>query len=327
MIVVALLAVAVLGGCGAGAQHPPAGESTRTPTAAVTITGRAPAALATAAPAVSGPLVLDGAHDLIFYGVTFRGAGSGWGDASAVIYIQGATHDITFKDCTVETNQDGAGNGVKIVDTGKELHDITFDRCTFKYQPRMAFECIGREKPGATGYQRVDIKNCTFEASAGEAISYDDGHGGTAGDCVVSGNTVKGAGVGTRYRYGQVFEINGTRNMTVRDNFFGAGRDGIMNLQGRDSRPVHWTFSGNVIDGTSVVDGVQPHNQLFACTNVRGGATFSDRIVNGAAYATGEWGYFRNCDGMDFSASTVSGAQRVPSTSYRRQCTNMHWPK
>ena len=53
---------------------------------------------------------------------------------------------------------------------------------------------------------------------------------------MISGNLVKGAGVGTRYKYGKVFEINGTHNMTVTGNTFYAGRDGILNLQMRDTR-------------------------------------------------------------------------------------------
>ena len=129
------------------------------------------------------------------------------------------------------------------------MHDITFKNCTFKYQPRMGFECIGREAGSATGYRRIDLIDCTFEASAGEAISYDD-ENGTAGHCKVSGNLVKGAGVGSKYQYGKVFEINGTHDMTVTGNTFYAGRDGILNFQMRDTRACGWVFSDNVVDAT-----------------------------------------------------------------------------
>ena len=126
-----------------------------------------------------------------------------WGAASGVIYIEGASHNITFKDCVIGTNQDGVGNGVKIVDSGKGMHDITFDHCTFKYQPRMGFECIGRANPaeggtGGQGYRRIDVLNCTFRPSAGQAISYDDDYSDAkpAGYCTVAGNRVLRAGVG-----------------------------------------------------------------------------------------------------------------------------------
>ena len=91
----------------------------------------------------------------------------------------------------IATNQDGVGNGVKVIDDGAGLHDITFRDCTFKYQPRMGFECIGRASGSRTGYRRVNLIGCTFEPSAGEAISYDDNNG-TAGRCRVEGNLVKG---------------------------------------------------------------------------------------------------------------------------------------
>jgi hypothetical protein len=282
----------------------------------------------------SGPLTLDGAHDLVYQNVTFSGSGSGYAEASGLIVISGASYNITFRNCVFNTNQDGVGNGVKIIDSGRGLHDITFEGCTFKYQPRMAFECIGRSNPneggtGGQGFQRVNIKNCYFVASAGEAISYDDDYSGVkpAGDCVVSGNHVEGAGVGTSYEYGRVFENNGVHNMTVTNNYFGAGRDGIMNIQGRDSGPLNMVSSGNVFDATDVPSGVGSlSNQVFCMVNVRGGAVFDDTIINGSGYSSDSWGYFNGCNGVDFRASSVSGAPSVPNPGYVQSCTNMLWP-
>jgi len=201
------------------------------------------AVIAISRPESSGPLILEDAHDLEYDNVVFSGSGSGEGDDSGLIYITGASHDITFRDCVIKTNQDGVGNGVKILDTGRGMHDITFEDCTFEYQPRMGFEVNGRAHPseGGTGgrsYYNVNLIDCTFEASAGEAISYDDsteGRAGRAGRCTVSGNLVKGAGVGTRYEFGKVFEINGNHDMVVTGNTFYAGRDGILNLHMRDA--------------------------------------------------------------------------------------------
>ena len=194
----------------------------------------------------SGPLNLNDAHDLVYENVDFEGRGSGYGDDSGLIHITGASYNITFRNCTIGTNQDGVGNGVKLLDSGRGMHDITFENCTFKYQPRMGIEVNGRADPseGGTGgksYYNVNVRNCTFEASAGEAISYDDntaGKANRAGLCTVSGNLVKGAGVGTTYQYGQVFEINGNHDMVVTGNTFYAGRDGILNFQMHDTNGV-----------------------------------------------------------------------------------------
>ena len=259
---------------------------------------------------VSGPLNLDGAHDLVYEGIDFRGRGSGWGDASGLIYIQGASHNITFKDCIVRTNRDGVGNGVKIVDTGAGMHDIVFEDCTFEHQPRMGFECIGRAVGSSIGYRRVDLIDCTFAASAGQAISYDDASG-TAGLCTVSGTLVKGAGVGTTYQYGKVFEINGTHDMTVTGNTFYAGRDGILNLQMHDSEPCGWVFSGNVVDASRIASGIEVSSiaQPVHAENVYGGMFTDNRIINLDAWNIA---YISGCHNMDWRTTEWLGPNNVP---------------
>ena len=268
---------------------------------------------------VLGPLNLTNAHDLVFENVHFQGRGSGYGDSSGLVFISGASHNITFRNCTIGTNQDGVGNGVKIHDTGHGMHDITFDRCTFKYQPRMGIEVNGRADPseGGTGgksYYNINITNCTFEAGAGQAISYDDntaGKANRAGTCTVSGNLVKGAGVGSSYRYGRVFEINGTHDMIVTGNTFYAGRDGILNLNMHDTAPCGWVFSNNVVDAThiapgiTVIDGANP----VLIGGVYGGRFAGNTITNGHS---GTIAWITGCHNMDWRTTRWLGPQNVP---------------
>ena len=267
-----------------------------------------------------GPVSLHNVHNRVYDGYSFEGRGNGWGDSSGVIRISGSSHDLLFKNCVIGTNQDGVGNGVKIVDSGAGMHDITFRNCTIKYQPRMGFECIGREVGSRTGYRRVNLINCTFEASAGEAISYDDDNG-TAGNCRVSGNLVKGGGVGTKYQYGQVFEINGTHNMTVTGNTFRAGRDGIMNLQMRDTRASGWVFTSNIVDARKVAKGVTVSDtaQPICAHSVYGGKFSRNRVYNHEAWNVA---YFSDCHDMDWRGTAWLGPN---STPYRTECTGMRF--
>jgi len=268
---------------------------------------------------VSGPLNLNNAHDLVYDSVDFEGKGSGWGDASGLIYIQGASYNITFKNCVIGTNQDGVGNGVKLVDTGAGMHDITFDHCTFKYQPRMGFEVNGRadRSEGGTGgksYNNINVTNCTFEASAGEAISYDDdtaGKANRAGTCTVSGNLVKGAGVGNTYQYGQVFEINGNHDMIVTGNTFYAGRDGILNLHMRDTAACGWVFSNNVVDATKVATGITVSGiaQPLYADSVYGGTFAGNTITNLDSWNIA---YITDCHNMDWRTTKWLGPDNLP---------------
>jgi hypothetical protein len=275
-----------------------------------------------------GFLYLDDGHDLLYENLRFTGNGYGSGDGGALVFLinYSPVYNIVFRNCIFETNAEGTGNGVKLFDRGGgTMSDITFDHCHFEYQPRMALEILGRATEfgiGGQGYLRINTTDCTFDASAGQALSYDDSSN-TAGYCTVSGNVIEGAGVGSTYAYGRVFELNKVHNMTVTDNFFGAGRDGIMNLQGDGVNTEGWTFSGNVIDGSHVPPGVTiGGNQPYCCENVMGGDTFSDTIITGSYQNS--WGYFANCNGMDFTGSTLSGSSNPPYSGGTN--TNMVWP-
>jgi hypothetical protein len=314
---------------------------TPTPTPVVTVTPAPtpPTTSSAAGPAPgtvftkSGPLHLTSGQNLVYNGVEFSGDGYGSGDWGAVVFLegQGQLSNITFRNCIINTNTDGSGNGIKVVDLGGgRVRDITFDHCLIRYQPRMGAEINGRaieNGVGGQGYLRVNITNSRFEASAGEAISYDSNPGDLSGQSVVSGNYVEGAGVGTKYQYGKVFEINGTHNMTVTNNYFGAGRDGILNLQGRDSQAEGWKFSGNTYDAKHIPAGVSPSHELGYFQNITGGATFADRFINGGSYPSSTWGYMTGCRNVDFGASTVSGAPAALPSGYLANSSSITWPK
>lgn len=300
-----------------------------TPTPTTSAVGPAPGTVFTQ----SGPLHLTSGQNLVYNGVEFSGDGYGSGDWGALVFLegQGQLSNITFRNCIINTNTDGSGNGIKVVDLGGgRVHDITFDHCLIRYQPRMGAEINGRAIEngiGGQGYLRVNITNSRFEASAGEAISYDSNPGDLSGQSVVSGNYVDGAGVGAKYQYGKVFEINGTHNMTVTNNYFGAGRDGILNLQGRDAQAEGWKFAGNTYDAKHVPAGVSPAHELGYFQNIAGGATFADRFVNGGSYTSSTWAYMTGCRNVDFGASTVSGAPAALPSGYMASSSGITWPK
>jgi hypothetical protein len=219
------------------------------------------------------------------------------------------------------------------VDTGRGMRDITFDNCTFKYQPRMGFECIGRSNPaaggtGGRGYQRINVLNCTFKASAGQAISYDDDYSAvaSAGHCIVANNRIEGAGKGDTYQYGSVIENNGVHDMTWKDNYFGAGRDSIVNVSGRDDEPLNMVSVGNVYDGTFVADGITPRNQVMVIRDVPGGVSFSDRIINDPGHYSSVWAHLEDCTGIDFGASVVENIAGPPSEVYGSGNSDIIWP-
>lgn len=293
-------------------------------------------------------------HDVMFSYVDFEGSGDYYKDSSGLVLIAayswkgvyGATYNITFSHCTIGTNQDGIGNGVKILDGGMHIHHVLFDNCTIKYQPRMGIEVLGRESPdeqgtGNKGYEHIDITNSYFEASAGEAISYDDDFSENAnragslteeGNLLVKGNHVEGAGVGTLYAYGQVIENNGVRGVKWENNYFGAGRDGIVNIQGRDQvTPMNMKAIGNTYDSTHLPAGVivTGDHQVFGAHDIAGGVTFSDTIINDSDLYSSVWAYFFNVHGMDFSGSRVTGITGAASAYYTSPGNNSSgfiWP-
>ena len=249
-------------------------------------------------------VISSGTHDKTYDNVTFTGGGSGNPNSSGVIEISGDVHNITFVNCTIEPNADGVGNGVKIVDSGGSVHDVTFRNCHFMSQPRMGFECINRPGVRDAGYQRINLIDCTFDPQGSEAISYDDDSAGAAGNCVLQGNVVKGAGINPAFPWGQALEIGGPRHMIVTGNTFSAGRGDVWNLRMPVASDCGWVFSDNVIDATAMLQPVpmDPEANCIVMIGVHGGV-FSGNVITSASPGGGV-AWMDDCHGMDWRTST-----------------------
>jgi len=313
----------------------PVPTPTPTPTVTPTPTPTPPQTWAGAGPAPGtvfkdvGALILRGTtagdNNRTYDGYRFTGPSYNNDIENGVITLAAGVHSVTFRNCWINTNTI-AGNGVLVADSGRGSYDITFDHCYFAYQPRMGFECIERpSSPYLTGYQRINITNCYFEAQGSEAISYDDaapGNASPAGNCTISGNVVLGAGLNSAYGWRRLFELNRVRNMTVTNNWFGPGTDGMTNLRQTlgDPSPANWTFSGNTWDATAYLPGVTygstgvPHPTLWYMYGLQGGLTVADTLIASASpYSTGSWAYLDTVSNADFSGSTIHGC---PANGY-----------
>jgi hypothetical protein len=254
----------------------------------------------------SGALVLNGVHDKEWDGVTFDGAGQGGSDSSGVIMVGSGCYNLVFKNCVIMPNRDGVGDGVKVL--GGDVHDITFDTCHFMTQPRMGFEANGRS---GSGYQRVNLINCTFEVQGSEAVSYDDDTGG-AGDCVISGNLIKGGGSTTQFSWGQGFELNNVGSggqMTVTNNTIWACRGDCFNFNGTPGNS-NWVVTGNVIDTTKGSISMPSDSNPVYANNVTGGVFHDNIIINSKSWTVA---YLSGCHNMDWTGTQWEGPNNTPN--------------
>jgi hypothetical protein len=271
---------------------------------------------------ISHLVLASGTHDVLYENVSFTGGGDGNPDSSGVIEIPGTAYRITFRNCVIASNTDGAGNGVKIVDRGGTVHDITFEGCHFMSQPRMGFECINRPGTRNAGYRAVNLINCTFEPQGAEAISYDDDSAGKAGNSLIQGCTVKGAGLNPDYPWGQGMEINGPTNMTVRNNRFYACRGDIWNLRMQVDSPCGWEFSDNVIDAATKYQSVPMDSDAgcIAASNITGGVFARNSVTSSAPGGGVTW--LNDCHDMDWRTTTWYDARgSVYSTPFQVDCS------
>ena len=152
---------------------------------------------------------------------------------------------------------------------------------------------------------------CTFDASAGEAIALDSNIGDKSGNCMVSGNVVQGAGVGTQYQYGQVFEINGTHNVTVTGDTFAPVR---RHAQSPDARHVRHRLGlleqrrrrDQVPAGVTVTNIAEP----VVAFNVYGGTFAGNTVTNQDSWNVA---YISGCHNMDWRTTRWLGPSNVPT--------------
>ena len=251
-------------------------------------------------------VVPSGTQNVVYENCTFTGGVANAGDYSGVLTLTNPCHDIIFRDCIIMPGPADA-NGVKIVDQGHTIYNVKFERCTFKTQPRMGFECISRGSSSA-GYQRIDLVDCTFEVQGSEIVSYDGP--AAAGNCLVSGNTLKGGGM--RYNSGGMgggLEINGPTKMTVVRNRIYACSNNLLNLQmSQDdgyTGDCGWVVTDNLIDA-SISSGPQSvGSDVISGINVRGGVFARNTVKSGPE--TGKCIALSGCRNMDWRTTTFIG--------------------
>jgi hypothetical protein len=228
-----------------------------------------------------------GASHTTFRRVTFVGGGgmSSGEDQGVIRFSAGrAASYIAFVGCTIGANS-ANGNGVSIVDNGwsSATYDhLTWTRCRFLGSPRMDFECIQRAgggHPVTTGYRHIDLRDCVFEPSGSEAISFDSPFG-NAGHSTISGCTIKGAGKDPAQQFGQGIEYNGTTAMRFIGNTVYRCRSAMINHQGHLGTTTGTVFRGNTFDATKSFISPVPSArvQVIYLANVTG-VTFADNVV------------------------------------------------
>ncbi len=202
---------------------------------------------------------VNGTRDVLFERVTFVGGGGSSDaliDSGVIRFHEGRRASfITFRACTIGRNS-ANGNGVILVDRGRPdatYHDIVFERCHFLASPRMSFEAIQRpsgDEAITTGYHGIDLIANLFEPAGSQAISYDADEG-LAGDSLVSGNVIMGAGTNAAYPWGAGVEFNGVEAMRFVNNKVYRCRGSMINHQGYARAVSNNTFSNNVFDSTT----------------------------------------------------------------------------
>jgi len=252
-----------------------------------------------------------GATDSLFDHVTFVGGGPmSSDDDQGVIRLAGGrgASFITFRSCTIGANS-ADGNGVSIVDSGwsgATYHDISWQDCHFLGSPRMTFECIeyldGRHTQ-TTGYYNIDLRDCLFEPSGSQTISY-GGKGSFSGRSTISGCTIKGAGWNSAYPWGQGVEFNGVVGMQFTGNTVDRCRGSMINHQGYAGTTTANVFSGNTFDGTTSHISAAPTATTTCITYINvTGSRFDDNLVK--SNAGGQLVYLSGSSGNTFSGDTL----------------------
>ena len=241
-------------------------------------------------------LATDGLSHRYYYKCTFSGGSS----TSAVLSFQGTTSNVVFDSCTIATG--GGWNGVSINDANGRIHDISFRGCLFKAQTRMGLECTSRPTSAATQYAHIDIIGCTFEPQGNEAVSYDGGD--AAGDCLVSGNLIEGAGNVASQEWGAGLEINGPSDFTVTGNTIWQTRNSAFNFQRHVTAPSGWVVSGNLLDASHHYQATpqSSSSQQVLALNVYGGSFPGNTVISAAP--GGGVGYLSGSQNMNWKTTS-----------------------
>jgi hypothetical protein len=240
--------------------------------------------------------VSENLSNVYYYDCTFTGGSA----TQAVLTIRGTSHNLIFDRCTIASG--GGWNGITVNDSYGRVHDITFRRSVVKPQGRMGFECTSRPTSATTQYRRIDLIECTFEPQGNQAISYDGGP--QAGECMIRGNVVRGAGNDPAQPFGAAIEINGPSAMKVTNNVIYQCRDSMLNLQRHVSEPSGWVFTDNVFDASTRLQKtpMDAYSQVVLAFSVYGGTFARNTIISSAP--GGGVAYLSNSHDMDWRTST-----------------------
>jgi hypothetical protein len=216
---------------------------------------------------------------------------------------------VTFEDITAAPIP--ATNAISIVDNGTgDVANITIKDWHVLGGGRMGLECISSPNSATHGVQNLTLLNGVIEPVGAEAISLCGGAG--AGNFVVDGLIIKGAGNGTTYPWKQGFELNAPVNVNISNvTIYRCGGVGF-NLNGMNPKVTppakgvaqHWIFTNCIVDWRTSYISQLPGTALVMA-NAMVGAVWDNCDFYTADLTNGIW--LSNCQNNDFSTSRVHG--------------------
>ncbi|NLE23314.1 MAG: hypothetical protein GX624_11145 [Actinobacteria bacterium] len=246
----------------------------------------------------------------VYENIIFKGGSS----TTGVLHINYNLHDVVLRNCIIDT---GPQNGWTInTNDSVSVYNIRVEGLTIRPQPRMGLEFTDRTYSGRStnNWRYLTLNNVTVEPSGSEAVSFCSTAMGnaytTVKDMVIEGS-------GTRpdlYSWGQGFEINKAKGITVDGLTIRQTRGSAFNLQGPSSSTnMMWKFT-RVNADMSVRDSQQTQSmsttsQVVYCKNATGWS-FSGRVVA----TVSDCGYLDNVKGATFTGTSwtrVGGTARV----------------
>jgi len=236
----------------------------------------------------------------VYEHVVFTGGSSTRG----VLHMNYSLSNVTLRDCIIES---GPQNGWTInAKDGVIIEGIRAERLTIRPQPRMGIEFTDRTTTGrkSANWRCIDLIDVTVDPQGAEAVSFCGDVSGV--DLYVRDMLIRGSGNRPDlYPWGQGFEINKARGITVDGLTIRQTRGAAFNLQGPNSSTLmDWSFRNVTADmRVKDPDQTQPmssSSQVVYCKNVGGGWTFSGLVVG----TTSDCGYLDNVRGADFTGTT-----------------------
>lgn len=229
------------------------------------------------------------------------------GDAThGVLHIDYTLHDVVVRDCIIDS---GPQNGLTINALDNAVvSNIRFENVIVRPQPRMGVEVTDRTSSGRTtnNWHHLTFDRVTIEPQGSEAFSLCSA---MTGDTATTIRDMTIEGSGNRpdlYSWGQGFEINKARGVTVDGLTIMQTRGAAFNLQGPSAdTDMLWRFS-RVMADMRVRDDQQTEPmgsaaQVVYCKNATGWR-FSGTVVT--APTGSHNGYLDNVHGADFTGTT-----------------------